>query len=80
MALNKETRQMTIKAPDGHFEVIDIPKEVKRIDGIKIGDKLSATTTEAVLVDLGADSTWHYPQKPELGRRLGKLARGATLR
>lgn len=31
----------------------------------------------SVLVDLGSDSTWHYPQKPELGRRLGKLARGA---
>ncbi len=52
VAVNKETRQMTIKVPDGRFEVVDIPKEVKRIDGIKIGDKLSATTTEAVLVDL----------------------------
>lgn len=34
----------------------------------------------SVLVDLGSDSTWHYPQKPELGRRLGKLARGAIYR
>jgi len=31
----------------------------------------------SVEVDLGADATWHYPQKPELGRRLGALARGA---
>ena len=52
VAVNKETRQMTIKLPDGRFEVVDIPKEVQRIDGIKIGDKPSATTTEAVLVDL----------------------------
>ena len=37
VAVNKETRQMTIKVPDGHFEVVDIPKEVKRIDGIKKG-------------------------------------------
>ncbi len=50
--VNKETRKMTIRTPDGRFEVIDIPEQVKRIDGIKVGDKLSATETEAVLVDL----------------------------
>lgn len=32
----------------------------------------------SVLVDLGADATWHYPQKPQAGRRLGLLARGAV--
>ena len=32
----------------------------------------------AVLVDLGDDATWHYPQKPEAGRRIGALARGAV--
>jgi len=32
----------------------------------------------SVLVDLGDDATWHYPQKPEAGRRLGLLARGAV--
>jgi sialate O-acetylesterase len=31
----------------------------------------------SVTVDLGSDSTWHYPQKPQLGKRLGTLARGA---
>lgn len=34
----------------------------------------------SVLVDLGADATWHYPQKPAAGRRLGLLARGAVYR
>lgn len=32
----------------------------------------------SVLVDLGADATWHYPQKPQAGKRLGILARGAA--
>ncbi len=32
----------------------------------------------AVLVDLGDDATWHYPQKPQAGARLGLLARGAV--
>lgn len=32
----------------------------------------------AVLVDLGDETTWHYPQKPQAGSRLGQLARGAV--
>lgn len=32
----------------------------------------------SVLVDLGDDVTWHYPQKPQAGKRLGVLARGAV--
>lgn len=31
----------------------------------------------SVLVDLGDAATWHYPQKPQAGKRLGLLARGA---
>lgn len=36
-----------------------------------------AHTWLAVLLDLGSETTWHYPQKPEAGKRLGRLARGA---
>jgi len=43
----------------------------------QVTDTLAGTWL-SVLVDLGSDSTWHYPQKPELGRRLGLLARGAV--
>lgn len=31
----------------------------------------------SVMVDLGSATTWHYPMKPQTGRRLGLLARGA---
>jgi Cu/Ag efflux protein CusF len=50
--VDKTTRKMTIKTPEGVFEVLSIPPEVKRIDEIKIGDKLTVTETEAVLVDI----------------------------
>lgn len=30
----------------------------------------------SVAVDLGSTTTWHYPQKPQLGARLGAVARG----
>ncbi len=46
------TRKMTIKTPEGVFEVLTIPPEVKRIAAIKIGDKVTVTETEAVLVDV----------------------------
>lgn len=32
----------------------------------------------SVMVDLGSATTWHYPQKPQTGARLGMLARGAV--
>ncbi|HYN78244.1 MAG TPA: hypothetical protein VES73_10680 [Lamprocystis sp. (in: g-proteobacteria)] len=52
VTINKETRQMTIKTPEGHFEVLDIPKQIERIDNIKVGNKVDITETEAVLVDV----------------------------
>ncbi len=30
----------------------------------------------SVAVDLGSTTTWHYPQKPQLGARLGDVVRG----
>lgn len=50
--VNTQTRKMTIKTPEGVFEVLNIPPEVTRIDNIKIGDKVTVTETEAVLVDV----------------------------
>jgi len=52
VAINKESRQMTIRTPDGSFEVLDIPAEVTRIDHIEVGNKVAITETEAVLVDV----------------------------
>ncbi|WP_295449468.1 hypothetical protein [uncultured Thiodictyon sp.] len=50
--VNAETRKLTLKTPDGRFEVVDIPEQVSRVNEIKIGDKVVISETEAVLVDL----------------------------
>jgi Cu/Ag efflux protein CusF len=50
--VNTETRLMTIRTPDGRFEVMHIPPQVERINQIKIGDKVSISETETVLVDV----------------------------
>jgi hypothetical protein len=50
--VNTEQRMLTIKTADGRFEVIHVPEEAKRLDEVKIGNRLTITATEAVLVDL----------------------------
>jgi len=52
MVVNAEKRMLTIRAPDGEFHVIHVPREVKRLDEIKINDKLTISYLEAVAVDL----------------------------
>ncbi len=53
--VNTETRMMTIRTPSGVFEVLNIPESVKDIDDIEIGDEVTITATESVLV--GIDKT-----------------------
>ncbi len=50
--VNQEKRMLTIETPDGHFEVLHVPDSVTRLDQVKIGNLLTITQTEAVLVDL----------------------------
>jgi hypothetical protein len=50
--VNTEKRMLTIQKPDGSFQVIHVPDEVKRLDEIKINDKLTISYLEAVAVDL----------------------------
>jgi Cu/Ag efflux protein CusF len=56
--VNVDKRMLTIKTPEGRFEVLHVPKEVQRLDEIKIGNALTITETELVLVGLqkGADA------------------------
>lgn len=47
-----ERRMLTIKTPEGTFEVIHVPDQVTRLDQVKIGNKLTINQTDAVVVDL----------------------------
>ena len=50
--VNVEKRMLTIKTPDGRFQVIHVPEEAERLDEVKIGNRLTITETDAVLIDL----------------------------
>ena len=56
--VNVEKRLLTLQTPEGRFEVLRVPPEVQRLDEIKIGNTLTITETELLLVDLqkGADA------------------------
>ncbi|NEX22477.1 copper-binding protein [Thiorhodococcus mannitoliphagus] len=56
--VNQEQRMLTVQTPEGRFEVLHVPEEVKRLDEIKIGNHLAITQTDFLLVDLhkGADA------------------------
>ena len=56
--VNVEKRLLTLQTPEGRFEVLRVPPEVERLDEIKIGNTLTITETELLLVDLqkGADA------------------------
>ena len=47
-----ERRMLTIKTPEGRFEVLHVPDEVTRLDQVKIGNKLTISQTDAIAVDL----------------------------
>jgi hypothetical protein len=49
-AIERSTRTVTLKGPQGNTLTTVVPKDVKRFDEMKVGDRLDITWTEAVLV------------------------------
>jgi hypothetical protein len=49
-AIEKSSRQIYLKKPDGTTEVVYVPQEVKRFDTLKIGDKITARYYENVVL------------------------------
>lgn len=52
VVVNPQTRMLTIRQPDGVFQVINVPSEVQRLDEIRIDDTLTIAYVEAVAIDL----------------------------
>ena len=50
--IDHDKHVMNIKTADGQFQTIDVPPSVKRFDEIKVGDKVSVTYNNTVLVKL----------------------------
>jgi len=78
--VNTEKRMLTIQKPDGSFQVIHVPDEVKRLDEIKINDKLTISYLEAVAVDLQKGAAAGAPATTvttDVDREPGKKPAGA---
>ena len=41
-AMEKSTRMLTLKSADGKLTTITVPSDVKRYDGLKVGDRITA--------------------------------------
>ena len=53
-AIERGTREVTVKKPDGTYDVFHVPEEIKRFDTLKIGDKITAKYYENLVLRLQA--------------------------
>ena len=49
-AIERSSRLLTLRRPDGTMETIKVPAEVKRFDALKVGDTISATYYENIVL------------------------------
>lgn len=50
--VNVEKRMLTVETDEGRFVVLRVPPEVQRLNQIKIGNALTVTKTQLLLLDL----------------------------
>lgn len=53
-AIERGSREVTVKKADGKYEVFQVPESMKRFDTLKIGDKISARYYETMVLRLKA--------------------------
>jgi hypothetical protein len=49
-AMEKSTRMLTLKTEDGKLTTVTVPSDVKRYDGLKVGDKITAKYYDNVVL------------------------------
>jgi Cu/Ag efflux protein CusF len=52
--IERSSREVTVKKPDGTFDVLYMPEGMQRFDTLKIGDKITAKYYETLVVRLAA--------------------------
>jgi hypothetical protein len=50
--IERSTRSVTVKLPDGTYEIFNMPKEIKRFDTLQVGDRITATYYENIVLQL----------------------------
>jgi hypothetical protein len=53
-SIEAATRSVTVKKPDGTYEVFYVPSAIKKFDTLKIGDKVTARYYENVVLQVKA--------------------------
>ena len=53
-AIEKATREVTVKKPDGTYDVFYFPESIRRFDTLKVGDKITAKYYENLVMRLKA--------------------------
>jgi len=53
-SIERSSREVTIKKPDGTYGVFSVPADVKRFDTLKIGDRITAKYYENIVLRLKA--------------------------
>ena len=53
-SIEKASRVVTVKKPDGTYGVFSVPADVKRFDTLKIGDRITAKYYENIVLRLKA--------------------------
>jgi Cu/Ag efflux protein CusF len=52
--INPDTRELTLKGPEGKTREVTVPEDYKKFDQLKEGDKVVVTATEALAVSLSS--------------------------
>jgi Cu/Ag efflux protein CusF len=53
-SIERGSREVTVKKPDGKYETFYVTPEIKRFDTLKVGDKVSARYYETLVLQLKA--------------------------
>jgi len=53
-AIEKATREVTVKKPDGTYDVFYFPETIRRFDSLKVGDKITAKYYENLVMRIKA--------------------------
>jgi hypothetical protein len=56
-AIEQANRELTVKRPDGTYDVFYIPPTIKRFETLKVGDKITARYYENMVLQLKAPGT-----------------------
>src|SRR6185369_14182600 len=56
-AIDRPKRQVTLKNSDGESKVVDVPKEVRAYETLKVGDKIDIDYYESLAVKLAPKGT-----------------------